>query len=156
MARSTGHSSTFVTSSSVTWHMYVYVGSEMFFLDEHADEDWRLVQKGARRRNSPHFHFLKFLSRHLKLSLPHCSNQSDAMPHFSADTSAQQFDVAIHLRPIQGETLSEEEMRAHRIRIKNRRKRYLDLNPDYFSDSNLELAGRYWIAPISSSPSTIS
>lgn len=29
-----------------------------------------------------------------------------------------------------------------RIRIKNRRKRYLDLHPEYFKSSELELAGR--------------
>ncbi len=28
-----------------------------------------------------------------------------------------------------------------RIRIKNRRKRYLDLHPEYFTSANLELAG---------------
>jgi len=31
---------------------------------------------------------------------------------------------------------------ADRIRIKNRRKRYLDLHPEYTHGSNLELAGR--------------
>ena len=127
--------------------MYAYVSSEHFFLDEDQDKDWRLaVESGVRRRIRPHFVESKLvclLSRHLKLSPPHCFIQSDAMPHFPADTSAQQYDVAIHLRPTQGETSSEEEMRARRIRIKNRRKRYLDLNPEYFSDSNLELAGRY-------------
>lgn len=30
-----------------------------------------------------------------------------------------------------------------RIRIKNRRKRYLDLHPEYFKSSELELAGRH-------------
>lgn len=30
-----------------------------------------------------------------------------------------------------------------RVRVKNRRKRYLDLNPDYFTSAELELAGRW-------------
>jgi len=39
---------------------------------------------------------------------------------------------------------------ADRIRIKNRRKRYLDLHPEYTHGSNLELAGRQpLITPIS-------
>jgi hypothetical protein len=33
-----------------------------------------------------------------------------------------------------------EEERSHRLQAKNRRKRYLELHPDYFNDSSLELA----------------
>src|ERR1700760_3686559 len=36
-------------------------------------------------------------------------------------------------------TMGKEEERSHRVRVKNRRKRYLDQNPDYFN-SSLELA----------------
>src|ERR1700760_546876 len=36
-------------------------------------------------------------------------------------------------------TMGKEEERSHRVRVKNRRKRYLDLNPEYFN-SSLELA----------------
>src|ERR1700760_5016842 len=36
-------------------------------------------------------------------------------------------------------TMGKEEERSHRVRVKNRRKRYLDLNPSYFNAS-LELA----------------
>lgn len=34
---------------------------------------------------------------------------------------------------------------AQRIRIKNRRKRYLDLHPEYFKSPELELAGRRFV-----------
>lgn len=36
---------------------------------------------------------------------------------------------------------SEEALSPSRIRVKNRRKRYLDLHPEYFTSANLELAG---------------
>ena len=43
--------------------------------------------------------------------------------------------------------------RAQRIRIKNRRKRYLDLHPEYFQEPHLELAGR---SPFQVSPYLLS
>lgn len=46
----------------------------------------------------------------------------------------------IQARPEKPEDRSEEEQRNQHIRVKNRRKTYLDKNPDYFSAS-LELAG---------------
>lgn len=52
------------------------------------------------------------------------------MPHFPSkphDSSDEHVDAVA---------------RDRRIRIKNRRKRYLDLHPDYFKEPHLELAGR--------------
>ena len=47
-----------------------------------------------------------------------------------------------HFPSSQDTTSNEEEDREDRIRIRNRRKRYLELHPEYFKDSSLELAGR--------------
>jgi hypothetical protein len=47
-----------------------------------------------------------------------------------------------HFPSSQDTTSNEEGDREGRIRIRNRRKRYLDLHPEYFKDSSLELAGR--------------
>ncbi len=46
--------------------------------------------------------------------------------------------------------------RASRIRIRNRRRIYLDNNPDYFSNPDLELAGTYFFrfSPRRSTPSS--
>jgi hypothetical protein len=49
------------------------------------------------------------------------------MPHFSTDEK---------------DALRSEHDRNQFIRVKNRRKRYLDLHPEYFEQSSLELAGR--------------
>ena len=35
-----------------------------------------------------------------------------------------------------------DDSRRHHIRVKNRRKKYLDMHPEYFQESSLELAGR--------------
>lgn len=45
------------------------------------------------------------------------------------------------------DTEQDEKARARRILTKNRRKRYLDLHEEYFSDSNLELAGANSFGP---------
>ena len=65
------------------------------------------------------------------------------MPLFPAETTIQQSDVVVRPSGAEMEVDDEGAEHTHRIRIKNRRKRYLDLHPEYFSDSNLELAGRY-------------
>lgn len=84
----------------------------------------------------------------LPLSLPHTN-----MPHFG-DTS--QRDLTVRAK---GNTIppSHSEEQAQRILVKNRRKRYLDLHPEYFSGSNLELAGGFYIhlSPIPSPSPTL-
>ncbi|KAI9696376.1 MAG: hypothetical protein M1836_005654 [Candelina mexicana] len=62
------------------------------------------------------------------------------MPYFIAamQTSAEQ-DMDQVAKPPSSHGKAHGEERGQRIRVKNRRKRYLDLNPDYFS-SSLELA----------------
>src|SRR6201994_1238043 len=51
----------------------------------------------------------------------------------------QPVEVTYHQSQISRSTQDKEEERSHRVRVKNRRKRYLDLNPSYFN-SSLELA----------------
>ena len=62
------------------------------------------------------------------------------MPHFISRTSDEQRVLAFRSHG-QEETIPAEESRKERIRIKNRRMRYLDLNPGYFTSADLELAG---------------
>ncbi|KAK3717616.1 hypothetical protein LTR37_005683 [Vermiconidia calcicola] len=52
------------------------------------------------------------------------------MPHFTKE----------HEGPSEGASVQTEEARSERIRTKNRRMRYLDMNPDYFKQPSLELA----------------
>jgi hypothetical protein len=44
-------------------------------------------------------------------------------------------------RPQPAATNDTNAQRTSRLRVQNRRRRYLELNPDYFSGSNLEQAG---------------
>ena len=57
------------------------------------------------------------------------------MPHFPDEQ--REFDLAMRKK-----TDDEQDAREQRLRTKNRRKRYLDLHPEYFQQSHLELAGR--------------
>jgi len=59
-----------------------------------------------------------------------------AMPHFSGAA------------PGKSNVNSNTEAREQHTRVRNRRKRFLDLNPDYFAGSNLELAGLYSFHPM--------
>lgn len=52
------------------------------------------------------------------------------MPHFRENSLTD--SVAVE----------NDEYRAYRIRVKNRRMKYLELHPEYFEDPELELAGR--------------
>ncbi|KAK3719906.1 hypothetical protein LTR37_004029 [Vermiconidia calcicola] len=52
------------------------------------------------------------------------------MPHFTKE----------HENPSEGASVQSEDARSERIRTKNRRMRYLDLNPNYFKQHSLELA----------------
>ena len=62
------------------------------------------------------------------------------MPHFpeSSDYDA----TMLRASTTTGMELDETAARTDRIRVKNRRKRYLDLHPEYFNEPHLELAGR--------------
>jgi len=67
------------------------------------------------------------------------------MPQFPSDPSPiRQLDAAHHAEGrSEAQRREEDEIQAReRIRTKNRRKRYLDLHPEYFNASNLELAGK--------------
>jgi hypothetical protein len=44
-------------------------------------------------------------------------------------------------RPQPPSTNDNNAQRSSRLRVQNRRRRYLEMNPDYFSGSNLEQAG---------------
>lgn len=61
------------------------------------------------------------------------------MPHATGD-------LKMAIRQRASEQPAEEsapDHRVERIRTKNRRKRYLDLHPEYFKTAEIELAGRY-------------
>lgn len=60
------------------------------------------------------------------------------MPHFEDSASIAEKSLAAPRR-----SAVERDAHATRIRIKNRRKRYLDLHPEYFKQPHLELAGRH-------------
>ena len=62
------------------------------------------------------------------------------MPHFAESSS-----LRIHNDGVSAPSITPRESsqaRADRIRIKNRRRRYLELHPEYFHGTNLEHAGR--------------
>lgn len=65
------------------------------------------------------------------------------MPHFHAQLSTE---VGVILRQSDDMAVSSshETARAReaRIKIKTRRRRYLEMHPEYFKQSSLELAGR--------------
>jgi hypothetical protein len=65
------------------------------------------------------------------------------MPHFANGTSPATTSPLLSSPQQQRDTAAAEEAasRSRRLTIKNRRKRYLDLHPEYFSGANLELAG---------------
>lgn len=58
------------------------------------------------------------------------------MPHSTEDVALTQQHMT--LRPSSDDAAAEND---ERVVIKNRRKRYLDLHPEYFEDADLELAG---------------
>ncbi|TKA72767.1 hypothetical protein B0A55_06847 [Friedmanniomyces simplex] len=60
------------------------------------------------------------------------------MPHYANGTPAPSNAVSLHTRSGTAAVLQAQD--GDRIRIKNRRKRYLDLHPEYTEGSNLELA----------------
>lgn len=57
------------------------------------------------------------------------------MPHSMANV--QMSDDDLH----GAEPNEHQDSRAQRLKVKNRRKRYLDLHPEYFDSAELELAG---------------
>ena len=61
------------------------------------------------------------------------------MPHFPETDPAQKQALAFRSTAVSNDKQSEEQAR---IKIKNRRKRYLDLHPEYFKRDELELSGR--------------
>lgn len=60
--------------------------------------------------------------------MPHFPTKDIEVPHSYADREGSQRGL--------------ERPQDNRVRIKNRRQRYLDLHPEYFKESSLELAGR--------------
>lgn len=69
------------------------------------------------------------------------------MPH-----AAEDVEIAIRLRNSEQsrdtpQAPSETDPPTERFRIKNRRKRYLDIHPEYFQSADIELAGKYNLFP---------
>jgi hypothetical protein len=64
---------------------------------------------------------------------------STVMPFFPSDTGGGQNVEDDEDSPKMGN--NEGAPLSSRIRVKNRRKRYLDLHPEYFCSADLELAG---------------
>lgn len=62
------------------------------------------------------------------------------MPHFTGNKGTDQGIVDMSMGQ-HGAT--DDAARAQHVRVKNRRKRYLDLYPDYFKRPELELQGLY-------------
>ena len=65
------------------------------------------------------------------------------MPHFPESLARISPTIAQPSNAAAREILHEpDEARAARIRVKTRRRRYLELHPEYFDSENLELAGQ--------------
>lgn len=84
------------------------------------------------------------------LHAPHL--YAETMPHFpqpsqevsetlTLPTRERESDHSESRRPQPSTTNDNNAQRTSRLRVQNRRRRYLELNPDYFSGSNLEQAG---------------
>ena len=63
------------------------------------------------------------------------------MPHFAERSSPDSRNESAFTSSLTPRESSQ--ARADRIRIKNRRRRYLELHPEYFHGTNLEHAGRF-------------
>jgi hypothetical protein len=63
------------------------------------------------------------------------------MPFFPPGTGAAMAGESDKLSEARVVAHSSDAASPSRIRIKNRRKRYIDIHPEYFSSANLELAG---------------
>ena len=64
------------------------------------------------------------------------------MPHFPAgDHDSDIITATQRSGKIMGIQRESEAARTARLQIKNRRRRYLEMHPEYFESSNLELAG---------------
>jgi len=66
------------------------------------------------------------------------------MPHFPEGETSAENTVATErfARPV-GPQRETYEARLDRLRIKDRRRRYLQMHPEYFESSSLELAGAH-------------
>ncbi|KAL2062372.1 hypothetical protein VTL71DRAFT_6638 [Oculimacula yallundae] len=73
---------------------------------------------------------------------PKHPGQTSKMPHFQSPEPVSQPDSFFSdlTAPSQAQTRSQSQERAQKIRVKNRRKLYLDRHPSYFSSPDLELA----------------
>lgn len=61
------------------------------------------------------------------------------MPHFPESPT----QASLHTRDMASDTVSTQDVtQPDRVRVKNRRMRYLALHPEYFEESHLEIAGR--------------
>ena len=63
------------------------------------------------------------------------------MPHFPEEMDSQTLALRSAVET-ENKIATSEDNNTYRIRVKNRRKRYLDTHPDYFKSADLELAGR--------------
>lgn len=66
-----------------------------------------------------------------------------AMPHFPAESTKLPIRPDIDAKSALARRPSASTPQRNRIRIQNRRKRYLELHPEYFQDSTLELSGLF-------------
>jgi hypothetical protein len=66
-------------------------------------------------------------------------SDTTALPTRERESQHSDSDLRRPQPPTTNDTNSAQ--RTSRLRVQNRRRRYLELNPDYFSGSNLEQAG---------------
>jgi len=66
------------------------------------------------------------------------------MPHFQSQASTSHADVSGQLDDMAKSPLQESpQAREARLKVKDRRRRYLETHPEYYKQPSLELAGRF-------------